>query len=393
MAPSIRRAGVAAVFFANGALLGTWVSRIPAIQFKLHLTTGVLGTALLGTALGAVLGMPAAGRIASNFGSRRVAAAGLLIMCAVLPLLALTRNALELGIALAILGAGSGATDVAMNTQAVSVERMYARSIMSSFHGFWSIGSMVGAASGSACAAAHILPLAHFCIAAAFFGSVGLAAAAFGMIPSNKDAPKPNPSGDSRARLLALPAAPLAALGVITFCAMLCEGAMGDWGALYLRRTLMTSESAAAAGYAVFSLTMAAGRFAGDPLTHRFGPAALARSSGALAAFGVALAIAVSSPIAAYVGFGCVGAGLAVVIPLAFSAAGNLPGASAGPAIAAVSTVGYTGFVVGPPLIGFAAELLHLRWALTIVALSGAMIAALGANVDIKSHKRAAATA
>lgn len=371
-----RRAAIASVFFVNGAMLASWVSRIPAVQTKLHMSTGVLGLSLLGTAIGAMAGMPIAGRLSGRRGSRPVVIAGLLIMSAALPLAALAPNPALLAAALAVLGFGSGAVDVAMNTQAVSVESRYGRPIMPSFHGLWSAGSMSGALCGGAFAGRRIGVAAHLSAAAVVFGACGILVAATGMLSRREELPAPRDS-DAPGEMQPVIAGVLAVLGLITFCSLLSEGAMGDWIAIYLHRTLRTTQQAAADGFAAMSLAMAGGRLLGDRVVARFGHVRVLRRCGATAAAGLLLAITSHSATLAIAGFALVGAGLSLMVPITFHAAGNLPGAPPGRSIAAVSTMGYTGFLIGPPLIGYAAEAIRLRNALGIVALLCATVAGL----------------
>ena len=195
-----RRIAVAVVFFAHGVLISTWVSRIPAVQQALHLSTGQLGMALLGIALGAIVGMPLAGAAGLRFGSRATTLGGLIIFMAALPIVAATPDFLTLACALPLIGIGTGVTDVSMNAQAVLVERRHGRSIMSSFHGFWSLGAVAGAAVGGYCAGPHLrLSVeAHFTGVALIIGVIGVAAAWIGMIPPALDEyaqESPQPAG------------------------------------------------------------------------------------------------------------------------------------------------------------------------------------------------------
>ncbi len=395
-----RRIAVAVVFFAHGVLLSTWVSRIPAVQQALHLSTGQLGTALLGIALGAIIGMPLAGAAGLRFGSRATTLGGLIVFMAALPIVAATPNFLTLACALPLIGIGTGVTDVSMNAQAVLVERRHGRSIMSSFHGFWSLGAVTGAAIGGYCAGPHLrLSVeAHFTGIALIMGFVGLTAAWFGMIPTALDEyalESPN-SADKPARAFrfALPPAPILALSLIAFSSMLAEGAMGDWGALYLHKSLHADQQLAADGYAVFAFTMAATRFVGDHLTVRFGPAALTRAFGCLTTLGIGLAIGTATIPGALIGYALAGIGTSVIVPLVFSAAGRWPGQQPAVTLATVSSTAYISFLLGPPLIGFVAELIHLRWALVLVAACGALTASLSRymQTDTRDYSVASAT-
>jgi MFS family permease len=364
---------VVAIFFLNGVALGSWFVRIPAIQEKLGLSEGLLGVALLGAAVGALVSMPLAGALASRFGSRRVVGATALLLPLTIVLPAVAPSLLSLVLAIAVLGAANGALDVSMNSQAVAVEKGYGRPIMTSFHAAFSFGGLAGASIGGAVASAGIAPLPHL----ATIGALGATAAAVAygaLLPARADA------ADEGAPAFARPTRALLGLGVISFCVLLGEGAMSDWSAVYLDGTLGTGPGFAAAGYAAFSLAMAFGRLFGDGLAERMGPVRLVRACGALAATGLGVALFVGQPVFALVGFACAGAGFSVVFPAALSAAGRTEGMAAGPALAAVSTAGYTGFLVGPPTIGFVAELIGLGGALfVVVGLSAAVVLFAGA--------------
>ena len=366
--PGRARLAVVAVFFLNGVALGSWFVRIPAIQERLGLSEGLLGVALLGAAVGALISMPLAGALASRFGSRRVVGATALLLPLSIVLPALAPSLLFLAPAVAVLGAANGALDVSMNSQAVAVEREYGRSIMSSFHAAFSFGGLAGASLGGLVASAGVDPLPHLAAVAVLCATA--AAVAYGaLLPASADA------ADEGAPAFARPTRALMGLGVISFCVLLGEGAMSDWSAVYLDGTLRTGPGFAAAGYAAFSLTMAFGRLFGDGLAERLGHVRLVRACGALAAGGLGVALLVGHPVFALVGFACAGAGFSVVFPAALSAAGRTEGMAAGPALAAVSTAGYTGFLVGPPTIGFVAELIGLGGALfVVVGLSAAIV-------------------
>ncbi len=373
--PALRvpRFAVLGVFFTNGVVIGTWVVRIPAIQQRLGLSEGLLGVALLGAAVGALVAMPLVGALVSRFGSRRIVGTTALLLSLSLVLPALAPNLFFLMPALVLTGASNGGLDVSMNAQAVAIEEGYGRPIMSSFHAAWSFGGLAGAALGGFLASHGVGPLPHFS-AVAVLAAIAFFAAYGALLPSHADASEEGTPAFAR------PTRALLGLGVISFCVLLGEGAMGDWSAVYLDNTLRTGPGFAAAGYAAFSLAMAFGRLFGDKFTERLGPARLVRSCGALAAVGLGVALAAGQPLVALVGFACAGAGFSIVFPAALSAAGRTEGMAAGPALAAVSTTGYTGFLVGPPFIGFTAELTGLGGALyLVVALSVLIVLFAGA--------------
>ena len=371
--PRTARIAVAAVFFIVGAVFANWVTRIPAIQQKLELSNGALGVALLGPAVGAVLAMPTTGWLIARVGSRLVTKLMALAYCTSLPLLALAPNLPLLTIALVLFGALFGALDVAMNAQAIAIQQRYRRTIMSSFHGFYSLGGMAGAAVGGVVASLSVDPLAHLLGTALLLGTVALIASRQ-LLPSGD-------SSVSHGPMFVLPTRSLVNLGLVAFCCMLGEGAMADWSTIYLRQELEAEPGLAAAGYAVFSLAMAFCRFTGDWLTQRLGSVWIVRLGGTVAAIGLGLSLLIAHPVVALIGFGCVGVGLSTIVPLVFSAAGHTPGTAPSVALAAVTTTGYLGFLIGPPLIGFVADLLTLRVALGIVVVASAVIAVLARTV------------
>jgi MFS family permease len=368
---SAARWAVRALFFMNGALFATWASRIPAVQSALHLTNGQLGLALLAMALGAVVAMPVAGAMSARVGSGWVCRVMAVLYCLALPGLALAPNLPVLAVCLFCFGAVHGGLDVAMNAQAVAVEKRFGRSIMSSFHALWSLGGMVGAGIGGLVAGAALSPVAHFFAASLVLGA--MAVASFGALETEGG----SASTRDRVPLFALPSGGLVALGGIAFCIMIGEGAMADWSAVYLRSGVGTGESMASAGYAAFSISMAAGRFLGDTLAARFGPVALVRVGGLIAAFGMAFGLLSGGAVTALIGFACVGIGFSTVVPMVFSAAGNTPGVSAGVALASVTTLGYAGFLIGPPSIGFIAQLCGLKLGLGIIVMTSLLASVL----------------
>jgi MFS family permease len=372
--PSAARLAVAALFFVQGAVFANWVARIPAVQQKLELSNGELGGVLLGMAIGAVVTMPATGWLLARFDSRLVTTIAVLGYCMVLPLLALAPNLPLLEISLVLFGTFNGATDVSINAQGIDVEQRYRRPIMSSFHGMFSVGGMTCAAGSSILAYLGVDPVPHLLGAGILLGIVVILASNWllsaGLETDSHEEP-----------VFALPTGALLGLGVVAFCGLLGEGAMADWSAIYLQKTLKTGPGLAASGYAVFSVMMAVGRFMGDWLTQHLGPVWMIRLGGIVASTGLGLSLVISQPITTLIGFACVGIGLASIVPIVLSAAGLTPGIAPGIALAAVTTAGYFGFLCGPPLIGFASDLVTLRGALGIIVFLCATIAVLAKTV------------
>lgn len=364
--PTTARLAVAAIFMINGAVLATWAPRIPSVQQQLGLSYSALGLALLATAVGALLAMSGVGWVIARLGSQRVTHTMAVANCASLALLGLAPNLLTLVVALLLLGATNGALDVAMNTQAVAVEKRYSRPIMSSFHGLFSVGGLIGAATSGAIAARGVTVMPHLVVTSVVLGVLAL-------IASRWLLPQSGGGTGATGFMLARPTRALFGLGIVAFCVLIGEGAMSDWSAVYVRRGLGASIGLAGAAYAAFSLGMAVGRLTGDRLNLRVGPVALVRLGGALAALSLSVALlfgGVGDGLLAVVAFAGVGAGLATIFPNVLSAAGRMQGDTPGYALAAASTAGYLGFLIGPPLIGFTAESLTLRGALGLIVAS-----------------------
>jgi MFS family permease len=376
--PRRARLAVAFFFLFNGVLLATWAARIPAVQARLALTPAALGAVLFSGAVGALAGMNSGGYLAARYGSRRIIALATLSLCLMLVLAAVAPNAPVLLTSLALLGASSGAMDVAMNTQGVAVERLYGRPILNSFHACYSLGSLGGALVGGLLAGRGLGLLPHFG-GIALVGGILACCAAPGLLPPSSDVH----TQGSRATF-ARPSRATLGLGLIAFCALFGEGAMADWSALYLSGNLHSGAGLAPIGYAVFSVTMMGSRSVGDVLTVRLGAVVMVRLGGLLAAGGLALVLLTPWLPLALVGFGLVGCGFGVLFPLTLSAAGRLAGQgqATSTALAAVATCGYTGLMAGPPTIGFAASLLGLRLALGLIVLLSLCSVVLAGAVD-----------
>lgn len=349
------------MFILNGALFGIWASRIPAAASRHDLAAGQLGLLLLLLAAGAIVSFPVAGRMADRLGSftvtRRIALAYLvsLVLIAVMP------NVWMLALALFLFGMAHGAMDVAMNAWAAEVERKSGRPMMSSFHAMFSFGAGLGAASGFLAASADLSMQVHFVLAAALFGAITLWFSSIGWISDKAET-------DTGSPVFSLPKGPLFLVGLVAFCASIGEGAMADWSAIFLVEVSEVDDANAALGYTLFSLGMVVTRLIGDRLIAAFGPVASARLAGLVAAAGSALAVISADYLPVLVGFALMGVGYAVIMPLAFSRAANDGQSAQGQAIASVATLGYGGMLLGPPLIGFAAELMSVRLAFLILS-------------------------
>lgn len=368
------------VFAANGGLFASWVSRIPAVRDNLGADERGLGFALLFTAVGSLLAMPMSGRMVARYGARRVIAACVILSVLALPALGLAPSLVWLSAVLFVVGAGVGVWDVAMNVGAHEVETRAGRTLMPGFHAGWSLGSVAGAGLGALAARVGVSPAWHFAIVCAAVGAVTLVSLRW--MPDGRA--QHDPADAAGEHHIPTPARPvirdvrLIGLGVMTFCAAWAEGSANDWLALLLADERGASGAAAALGFAVFSAAMTTARVAGNWLVARLGRLPALRGGAVLAGLGVVLLLAVPELPVAYAGAALWGLGIAIAFPLAMTAAGETPGR--GPAaIAMVSTIAYSGFLVGPPLIGTIAHSTGLGNALwLVVGLTGGMLALSG---------------
>jgi MFS family permease len=371
------RIAVTAVFVVHGLLFASWTAHIPEVQRHLGLTDGTLGFALLGAPVGSVLAMVAASWLLPRVGSRRVVQVALIGYCAAGPLVGLTGSLAALFAALFAWGAFQGTLDVAMNTQGIAVERTGRRVLMSGLHGSWSIGAFAGAGIGALAVAAGLtLSLQLLVLGTIALLVVGLLTTrmlpAAAEHPANVNANTENPDAGQHPRprvKVSRWSGGMVLLGAIAFASMLCEGAIADWGAVYLSGPLHATGVIPGLGYTAFSLAMVSVRLSGNRLLTRFRAERLLPALAAVATLGFAGALVIASPPAALIGFCCLGVGLASVVPAVFSAAGRIPGLPAGTAVATASACGWAGFVCGPPVIGRLASWASLPVALGLLPL------------------------
>src|SRR5215217_1305652 len=374
--PRSPRVAVSAAFLIHATVSGTWAPRLPAIKESLELSDGELGTALVGLAIGLLAGTRLAGAPVDRFGSRPVMRAGFPLMAATLVLPGVANGLLALFLSLLVLGFASGVLDVAMNAQGIEVERYLGRPILSGLHGLWSVGLGIGAGLAALAAVIAADPLEHFAVMAAVLAVASLVFLR-GLLPArtvHPDEPEP-PAGVRWTPGLLM-------LGVIAFCSFVGEGSASDWSAVYMTEELSASPALGAVGFAAFAVTMATARFVVDSLRARLGNVMLVRGGSLIAAGGLGLALLVHEPAAAIGGFALLGLGLAPVVPIAFSAAGELDPRATGRLVGRVATLGYVGSVAGPIMIGWLAEATSLRTALGLVVILALVIAASARTVE-----------
>lgn len=353
------RLGVSLLFFINGLIMGSWAPQIPELFTRLSLTESQLGLIILVFGIGSLVLMPIAGMQIARFGSRTVS---LIFACFLVPVLlaiVLSNNIVLSVVFVFLLGGLTGGMDVAMNANAVAVEKSMRRAIMSSCHAFWSLGGLIGAGVAG-------LLIDHFgAVTHATLVTLIAAALLFGVwslvlhdAPEKAQAKQP----------LQLPLTPLPWLiGIMALFSMVPEGAIMDWGALYLRNELGASVSASGLAFAAFSLTMAAMRFAGDLVREKFGAVRTLQVCAIISIIGLVVSGLAPDATTAILGFALAGIGISNMVPIAFSAAGNMPGLAPGVGMSVVTTMGYSGILVAPSLIGFVAQ--HTGLAIIFLAL------------------------
>ncbi|RPD40845.1 MFS transporter [Chitinophaga barathri] len=367
------RLAVSAFFFLNGLCFSSWGSRIPAIQERHGLSEAGLSALLLCIPIGALLSLPFAGWLVSRTGSRPVMLAAALLYAAFLSLIGLAGNPFILGAILFVFGFIGNLGNISINTQAVSVEALYGQTIMSSFHAVWSLAGLTGAGIGTLMVNLFVPPSMHFF----FISAIALVITAFAY---RYALPEPAQLDTSRPPIFVKPDKTLIGLGIIAFCCMICEGTMYDWSGVYFVKAVHAAPGQVTMGFTAFTLATTFGRLNGDWLTRRYGITGMLRGSGLLTAAGLLLAVLLPQPIPAAIGFFLVGLGVSTVIPLVYSEAGRSTTMSQSMALAAVSTVGFLGFLAGPPIIGFIAQAAGLRASFAGIALMGLMISILAAR-------------
>ena len=356
------RIAVCIFFFVNGLLYGNWTARLPAIQRFYDISNSMLGGLLFVMAVGAVIAMPFAGWLSTRFGSKTITQVGGILSCIIIPYLVFTPNLIVVGAAFFSLGLCVGATDVAMNGQAVFVERAYGKPIMSSFHAVFSIGMALGAGSGALFAKFEVALLDHLTLIAVL-GGIACLGAAFYLIDDTPEEDGEKKKGGG----FVLPTKAILPLGIVAFCCMSGEGAMADWSAIYLNKVVGQSEYFSAIGYGVFATAMTIGRVFGDYFTERIGKYKLLIYNSIFSVSGLAIVLLFATTGATLIGLFLVGLGLATIVPIVYSSAGNMKGIDPSVGIAMATTIGYTGFFVGPPTIGFLSDAYGLRIGLGFV--------------------------
>lgn len=368
--PRSYRIATTIFFFISGFGYSTWASRIPAFQQMLHLNEKQLGYLLLAAPIGVLVTVPFTGKLLSVYSSKSITLFGAIFYNIVLCMLAFATQIWQLGVILFLFGSSRNLLNLSMNAQAVEIQSLYDRSIMTSFHGLWSMAGFAGAAVGylfttlisSTALSIHY----HFLIVSIVLMIFSIAC--YRYLYYKK------PEVREKRPLFSLPDKHLLKFSLIAFASMACENVMYDWSGIYFQKVIGVGKGAATAAFVVYMVAMTTGRLTGDKVVNKFGIVPILKWSGLLITSGLLLAVFFPYQAVALPGFIMIGFGVSCIVPLVFSLAGKSSKTSSGAALASVSTIGYFGFLVVPPSVGFIAQQAGLQWSFGIISIFGLII-------------------
>ncbi|WP_426062407.1 MFS transporter [Flavobacterium sp. DSP2-3-1] len=368
------RWAVSMFYFGMGLCFATWASRIPDIKTDLHLSEGDLGSILFALPLGQLVIMPFSGKLVTRFGSHRILIFALLLYVFSMTNLGLAAAAWQLSLGLFVFGIFGNLSNIAVNTQGVYTEVLFKKTIMSSFHGMWSFAGFTGALIGLGMLAFKLTPYIHFVIVA---GIVFLM-----MVFNYKFLIKAKETIKAeKKKLFSKPDSALIWLGIIGFCCMASEGVMFDWSGVYFKDVIKAPGPLVILGYTSFMIMMAGGRFLGDGLIRKFGRKTVLQISGIMISAGLFTAVFFPFVIPATIAFMFVGLGVSTIVPTVYSVAGKNPNVSPSVALTTVSSVSFLGFLMGPPIIGYIAELSSLRFSFAFIGIFGILISLMVSRI------------
>lgn len=368
------RWAVSMFYFAMGLCFASWASRIPDIKTTLHLGDGDLGTILFAVPLGQLLIMPFSGKLVTRFGSHSILIIGLLFYTFSLTNIGLANTSWQLSLGLFMFGIFGNLSNIAVNTQGVYTEVLFKKTIMSSYHGMWSFAGFTGALVGLGMLSLQLTPYKHFLI----IGGIVLLMIAFNYkyLIKAKETIK-----TEKKKLFAKPDSALIWLGVIGFCCMASEGVMFDWSGVYFKDVVKAPGPLVIVGYTSFMIMMAGGRFLGDGMIHKFGRKKVLQISGIMISAGLFTSVFLPFIIPSAIAFMVVGLGVSTIVPTVYSVAGKNTTVPPGEALTIVSSVSFLGFLMGPPVIGYIAELSSLRFSFAFIGIFGVLIALMVSRI------------
>ena len=364
--PEQLRVATSVFFFISGFGYSTWASRIPSVQQHLHLNEAQLGAVLLAMPVGLLLTLPITGRLLDHFESRMIMFIGALIFNVLLALPGVVVSTWQLVLVLFCFGSARNLMNLSANTQAVYVQALYSRSILTTMHGIWSIAGFAGAGLGYLMVLFNVRTTWHLLSV-----SIVLVVSAIICFPYTL---KRKPEPQAKKPVFSLPDKQMMKFALICFGVMACENIMYDWSGIYFLKVIHSSKAASIGAYVIYMVMMTIGRFAGDKLVSIIGIKKLLTYSGWFIFCGLMIAVVLPFQVSASLGFALVGLGVSCIVPLVFSIAGKMKGINAGQSLAAVSTIGYLGFLLVPPMVGFIAQATNLQWSFAVIALMSTII-------------------
>jgi MFS family permease len=373
------RLAVSMFYFAMGLCFATWASRIPTIKAALNLSDGQLGTILFALPVGQLTMMYFSGKLVTRFGSHRILPFAILMYAVSLTNLGLAQNAWQLALGLYTFGIFGNLTNISVNTQGIYTEGLFKRTIMSSFHGMWSLAGFTGALVGLGMLALQLSTYSHFIIVA--FIAFLLIALNFKFLIKAKETVK-----TEKKKGFSKPDQTLVLLGVIGFCSMASEGIMFDWSGVFFKDIVKAPGALIILGYTSFMIMMASGRFFGDKLINIYGRKKVMQISGIMISSGFFTAVIFPYIIPSMIAFMIIGLGVSTVVPTLYSIAGKHPTIPTGEALTTVSSVSFLGFLMGPPVIGHIAELFSLRFSFAFIGIFGVLIAFMVGRIKVISE-------
>lgn len=378
---SLKRTRIAVFifYFAQGICFSSWASRIPDIKNTFGLDDAAWGTILLMIPIGQICGMTLSGLLVSRLGSKRIFPIAIFGYVAMLLLIGLANTKYYLIINLIAFGFFGNFCNISVNTQAITLERMYGRSIMASFHGGWSAAGLIGASIGLLMSSLRVTPFVHFAIVAALV----IAAVILNLRYLQEDVKHVKTKEEIASSKKNKPERFLFLLGIVAFCGMAAEGAMSDWSGVYLQDVVGTSQRLAPLGLTTYMITMASGRFVVDKASARFGKKRIVQAGGCLIFLGLFLAVAFPNLITTIIAFMIIGFGTCSIVPTIYSIAGQKTKISTGMALTIVSSISFIGFLLGPPVIGYISNLTNLRYSYALIGLFGLCIVFLTSRLKV----------
>jgi len=368
-------------FFGMGFSFATWASRIPDFKTMLNLSEADLGTMLFALPIGQLFAMPFSGKIVTKYGSRNISIIGLLTYSACMPLLGLATLSYQLALGLFLFGFFGNFCNIAVNTQGVYTQQLFEKPIMGSFHGSWSLAGFSGALLGLLMLTLNLNPLQHFTIA--FIIVLLIILFNYKYIIKTKSGTTEEKTSYS---FFKNPDTTLLWLGVICFCCMASEGIMFDWSGVYFKEIVKAPGALVVLGYTSFMISMASGRFLSDILVHKYGAKKVLIISGIVISAGLYLAVLLPYLIPCTIAFMLVGFGVSNVVPIIFNAAGNVKNVPTGIALTIVTSISFLGFLIGPPIIGFIAEMTSLQYSFAFIGIFGVFISILVSRLKVFSN-------